>query len=120
MSSRSASIGGDRKAAANSSSVSRSRLWPLIQSLTTASFTRPQRRARASHNLLGPPESRGYPATFNISNSTIANLNLGTVVGDLNSSIQQLNVEGRKELAEEFRKMTEALGSSQELNDDAR
>jgi hypothetical protein len=58
--------------------------------------------------------------TFNISNSTIANLNLGTVVGDLNSSIQQLNVEGRKELAEEFRKMTEALGSSQELNDDAR
>jgi hypothetical protein len=58
--------------------------------------------------------------TFNISNSTIANLNLGTVVGDLNSSIQQLGVEGRRELAGEFRKMTEALGSSPELNDDSR
>lgn len=58
--------------------------------------------------------------TFNISNSTIANLNLGTVVGDLSSSIQQLNNAGRKELAEEFRKMTEAIGASAELRDDAR
>lgn len=58
--------------------------------------------------------------TFNISHSTIANLNLGNVVGDLNSSIQQLNTEGRNELAEGFRKMTEAIGSSQDLDDDAR
>jgi hypothetical protein len=58
--------------------------------------------------------------TFNISNSTIANLNLGNVVGDLNSSIQHLNSEGRNEMAEGFRKMTEAIGSSQDLNDDAR
>jgi hypothetical protein len=58
--------------------------------------------------------------TFNISNSTIANLNLGNVVGDLNSSIQQLNTAGCTELAEGFRRMTDALGSSQELNDDSR
>jgi hypothetical protein len=58
--------------------------------------------------------------TFNISHSTIANLNLGSVMGDLNSSIQHLNTEGRNELAEEFRKMAEAIGSSQDLNDDAR
>jgi hypothetical protein len=38
--------------------------------------------------------------TLNISNSTIANLNLGNVVGDLNSSIQQLNTGGHAELAE--------------------
>src|ERR1039457_5522396 len=75
MSSRSASIGGDRKAAANSSSVSRSRLWPLIPSLTTASFTRPQRRARANHNLLGSPESRGYPAR-----EILVNVNDGCVI----------------------------------------
>ena len=55
--------------------------------------------------------------TFNISNSTIANLNLGNVVGDLNASIQQLNTEGRKDLAEEVKKMTEGLGSSQDLDD---
>ena len=34
--------------------------------------------------------------TFNISNSTLTNLNLGTVVGDLDGSIQQLNDAGRK------------------------
>ena len=55
--------------------------------------------------------------TFNISNSTIANLNLGNVVGDLNASIQRLNAEGRKDLAEEVKKMTEGIGSSQDLDD---
>jgi hypothetical protein len=58
--------------------------------------------------------------TFNISNSTIANLNLGNVVGDMNGSIQQLNNDGREDLAEEFRKMTEALVFSGELEDGAR
>ncbi len=58
--------------------------------------------------------------TFNISNSTIANLNLGNVVGDLNSSIQNLNTEGCNELAKEIRNMTEAIASSKDLKDDAR
>lgn len=58
--------------------------------------------------------------TLHISNSTIANLNLGNVVGDLNSSIQELATTGRAELAEEIRKLTDALGSSPEVGDDVR
>jgi hypothetical protein len=58
--------------------------------------------------------------TFNISNSTIANLNLGSVVGDLNSSIQQLSTAGQAELAETIRKLTEAIGATQDLTDDSR
>jgi hypothetical protein len=70
---------------------------------------------------LGLHQSGGSTVNnFNISYSTIANLNLGTVVGDLNSSIQQLNTAGQKALAEEFRKMTGAIGGSQDLNDEAR
>jgi hypothetical protein len=59
-------------------------------------------------------------ATLNISNSTIANLNLGNVMGDLNSSIQNLNAMGRNEVAEGLKGMTEAIASSQDLGDDAR
>jgi hypothetical protein len=70
--------------------------------------------------ILGTHHAGGTVNTFNISNNTIANLNLGNVVGDLNSSIQQLNTEGHKELAEVVRKMTEAVASSEELQDDAR
>jgi hypothetical protein len=53
--------------------------------------------------------------TLNISNSTIATLNLGTVVGDLNSSIQSLSAGGQNELAEAVRQLTEAISSSAEL-----
>ena len=55
-----------------------------------------------------------------ISNSTISNLNLGNVVGDLNSSIQQLSTEGRNDLAEALRKLTEAVGASEQMNDEVR
>jgi hypothetical protein len=57
---------------------------------------------------------------LNISNTTIANLNLGNVVGDLNASIQQLNGEGKGELAENIKRLTEAIGGAQELSDDTR
>jgi len=50
-----------------------------------------------------------------ISNSTIATLNLGTVCGDLNSSIQTLTTSGHGELAEALRKLTDAVGASSEL-----
>jgi Mg-chelatase subunit ChlD len=55
-----------------------------------------------------------------ISNSTISNLNLGNVVGDLNSSIQQLSTEGRNDLAEALRKLTEVVGASEQMNDEVR
>ena len=51
----------------------------------------------------------------NISNSTIANLNLGTIVGDLNGSIQILTTAGQTELAAALRKLTEAISTSVEV-----
>lgn len=53
----------------------------------------------------------------NISNSTIANLNLGTVFGDLNGSIQTLITTGHAQLAEALRQLTEAVTASGELVD---
>jgi hypothetical protein len=54
---------------------------------------------------------------FNISDSTIASLNLGTVFGDLTASVQTLSGHGQRELAEAFRKIAEALTTATALND---
>ena len=58
--------------------------------------------------------------TVNIANSTVATFNLGSVIGDLNSSIQQLNGAGHGELAESLKKLTEAIVESGELNNETR
>lgn len=58
--------------------------------------------------------------TFNISNSTIANLNLGTVMGDLTASVQVLNQQGQNDLAREIQALTEALASADIGNDQRR
>ena len=54
-------------------------------------------------------------ATINISHSTIASLNLGTVFGDLNASIQTLTGQGQEGLADVVRRLTEAIIASKEL-----
>lgn len=54
---------------------------------------------------------------LNISHSTIANLNLGTVVGDLTASIQSLVGQGQDDLADALRRLTEAITASNELGD---
>src|SRR5262245_45954104 len=70
---------------------------------------------------LGMHESqKTVTSTFNISNSTIANLNLGNVVGDLNSSIQHLYTSGRTDLAEGLRRLTEAIVASPVLRHEQR
>jgi len=58
--------------------------------------------------------------TVSISNSHIASLNLGSVVGDLNGSIQNFATAGHSDLAEAIRRLGEAIGSSIELNDMSR
>ncbi len=58
--------------------------------------------------------------TINISHSTIANLNLGTVVGDLNGSIQHLSSGGQGNLAEDLKKLIEGISASGELGDSAK
>jgi hypothetical protein len=54
---------------------------------------------------------------FNISGSTIAGLNLGTVLGDLNASVQILNNQGRKEFADAIQALAEALAASADLQE---
>ncbi len=63
-------------------------------------------------------EKKENPVTFNISNSTIASLNLGTVVGDLTASVQTLNGHGQKEFAEMVKAVTEAIVTSTEVQGD--
>lgn len=58
--------------------------------------------------------------TFNISNSTIANLNLGNVVGNLAASVNVLNEHGQTDLAREIKALTEALANSRDIPDDQR
>ncbi len=86
-------------------------------------------KARISQELQAMPleanlglhrEGEQNVTTFNISNSTIAGLNLGNVIGDLNSSIQHLNTEGHTALGGEVAKLTEAVAASTELDDGAR
>jgi len=56
-------------------------------------------------------------ATLHISNSTIGNLNLGAVGGDLVSSIQQLSNEGHDDLAKRFEEFTKAINSSADFQE---
>jgi hypothetical protein len=54
---------------------------------------------------------------FNISNSTIANLNLGTVLGDLNASVQNLQTHGSQQIADTIGKLTTAISESAQIRD---
>jgi hypothetical protein len=58
--------------------------------------------------------------TIVISGGTISNLNLGTVIGDLNSSVQLLDKEGHQELATGVKTLTEAVGASEEIEANAK
>ncbi len=61
---------------------------------------------------LGLYQEAASMTSFNISNSTIANLNLGTVVGDLHASIRNLTGQGHAELAAAIQRLTEAITAS--------
>jgi hypothetical protein len=60
------------------------------------------------------------PMTFNISNSTIASLNLGTVFGDLTASVNVLKGQGYEEFAASLEKLAEAVVSMADLQDSVR
>jgi hypothetical protein len=65
-------------------------------------------------------ESQQQHITLNVANSTIASLNLGTVIGNLNGSIQTLATAGQTDLADAVRQLSDAIGASSELADDAK
>jgi hypothetical protein len=78
------------------------------------SFVARQILALKTEAQLGIPQSKNFQmTTYNISNN--ANVNLGTVIGDMNGSIQRLNEGGQLQLAEALKKLTEAIISSTEL-----
>lgn len=60
------------------------------------------------------------PVTMNISHSTIASLNLGTVIGDITASVQVLNSQGQneQEFARAIQALAEALAASTEVQQD--
>jgi hypothetical protein len=57
---------------------------------------------------------------FNISNNIISGLNLGTVMGNLNASVQILQTHGGQEIAEAIERLTNAIGNSKEIRDEDR
>ncbi len=58
--------------------------------------------------------------TVNISHSAVATLNLGSIVGELNSSIQILSNAGQGELAKSVGQLTEAITASPHFNETLR
>ena len=57
------------------------------------------------------------PVSIYISNNTIAALNLGQVVGDLNASVQVIQGHGQQQIADAFNALTSAIGESKDIND---
>jgi hypothetical protein len=58
--------------------------------------------------------------TLNISHSTIASLNLGTVMGDLSASVKNLGDQGQRTLAAAIRALAEGVAASTDVNDATR
>ena len=61
-----------------------------------------------------------HTTTLNISNSTIANLNLGSVIGNIINSIHQLNTAGRSDVASSVQALAEESSTSVDLSDETR
>jgi hypothetical protein len=69
---------------------------------------------------LGIHTPQNAALTVNISQSTIAALNLGTIVGDLTGTIHSLSNSGHQDLAEALGRVTEAVATSSEIPDSTR
>ncbi len=54
---------------------------------------------------------------FNVSHSTVSGLNLGTVMGSLNASVQILQTHGGQQIVDAIEKLTNAIGNSKEIKD---
>src|SRR4051795_953258 len=62
--------------------------------------------------------SKNPPPPHNdFSNSTIGNVNLGTVLGDLNASVQSLQSHGSRQIADLIGKLTNGISNWTEIDD---
>jgi hypothetical protein len=57
---------------------------------------------------------------LNINNSTVTGLNLGTVVGDMNATLTKLEQQGRAELAQALKALSEGIAADEQLGADRR
>lgn len=64
-------------------------------------------------------EERNQIINFHVSGNS-NNINLGSVLGDLNTSVQKLNQSNEKDVAAAIQQLGEAIQSSEELNDAVR
>jgi hypothetical protein len=72
-------------------------------------------KRKMEKNILSHESTR--PVTFNLSNSTIAALNLGNVLGDLTASVQNLETHGAPKIADAIEKLASAISESKEIKD---
>ena len=73
-------------------------------------------RIKRDLGLKDAPE--GTTLVININNSTIAALNLGTVIGDIKATVTSLQGQGHKDLAEAIKTLTEAIAKDEHLGDE--
>jgi hypothetical protein len=57
------------------------------------------------------------PPHNDFSNSTIGNVNTGTVLGDLNASVQILQTDGGRQIADVIEQLTDAIKKRAEIDD---
>lgn len=80
-------------------------------------YTEALRIVRLRKRTMAKNPPPGDNTIFNISHSTIAGLNFGTVLGDLNASVQLLQTHGDQQIADAIEKLTNAIGNSTEIKD---
>ena len=84
---------------------------PYRQALTNVRLEK-RKRDKLDSEHAQPVTQNNY-----ISNSTITNLNLGTVLGDLNASVQSLQNNGAPQIADIIQKLTSGISNSTAIKD---
>lgn len=86
------------------------------QTLEALEIVRLRKRTMTKNTLSG--NKAAQPVTYlDIPGSTIAALNLGTVVGDLTASVQTLQTYGYQQIGDTIETLTTAIGESKEIKD---
>ena len=86
----------------------------------TAFVQRAVRKLTLERELGLIDDGRRQTVNINIHNSTIAALNLGTVIGDVNATVTMLRDQGQQKVAEAIRALTEAVANADSLGADRR
>ncbi len=83
----------------------------------TAAVRREIQKLRLQRGLGMIDKNHENRVVLHISNSTVAGLNLGSVVGDMNTTLTALQEQGSKEVAEALKILSEAIAEDIQLGD---